>query len=241
MPSGDARRFRPSLWATAITLPAVLIMLGLGTWQLDRLSWKVDLQQRVTERVSAPPVPLPPALDDPGAWEFRPVSVTGRFLHEKELHLVARPRRGQVGYEVVTPLLREDGRPLLVNRGFVPMDRIDPASRPDGQVAGVITVTGTLRLPQEKGWFQPGNTPGADSWQRLDLPAMATAAGLPEVAPFVVELSPGQSPGGLPAGVEQHVELPNNHLQYAVTWYSFAATLAVIYVLSQRRRKVSQP
>ena len=249
MPSGGegrhaqpgGRRFRPSLWATLITVPAVAVMLALGTWQVNRLEWKTALQERVAQSLTAPAVPLPARLDDPAAWEFRPVTLTGRFLHAKELRVVARPRQGQVGYEIVTPFERADGPPVLVNRGFVPMDRADPATREGAQAAGTVTVTGTVRLPQEPGLFQPGNSPGASSWMRVDPPAMAAVVGLSAVAPFVVELAPGQSPGGIPAGIEQHVELPNSHLQYAFTWYSFAATLAIIYVLSQRRRKEPTP
>ena len=249
MPSGGEgclaqpgeRRFRPSLWATLITVPAVAVMLALGTWQVNRLEWKTALQERVAQSLTAPAVPLPARLDDPAAWEFRPVTLTGRFRHDRELRVVARPRQGQVGYEIVTPFERAGGPPILVNRGFVPMDRADPATRAAGQLAGTVTVAGTVRLPQEAGLFQPSNTPGATSWMRVDPSAMAAASGLPELAPFVVELAPGQAPGGLPAGVEQHVELPNNHLQYAFTWYSFAATLAIIYVLSQRRRKEPTP
>lgn len=234
------RRFRPSLPATLITVPAVAIMLGLGTWQVQRMGWKADLMQRVAERAASAPVPLPASLDDPNAWEFRPVTLAGRFLNDRELLLLARPRQGQAGYEVVTPLLRADGGGVvLVNRGFVPMDRRDPASRSAGRVEGDATVRGVVRLPQPPGLFQPGNRPGADTWLRVDPPAMAAALSLSgpaaAVAAVVVEALPGQSPGGLPAGIEPRVELPNNHMQYAFTWYALAATLAAIYVLSQRK------
>ncbi|HEY0835547.1 MAG TPA: SURF1 family cytochrome oxidase biogenesis protein, partial [Azospirillum sp.] len=74
-------------------------------------------------------------------------------------------------------------------------------------------------------------------WRRADTAAMSAAAGLPAVAPLLVEALPGQTPGGLPAGIEPRIDLPNNHLQYAVTWYSLAATLLVIYVLFHRRRQ----
>lgn len=232
--------FRPSLLATLIALPAVLVMLGLGTWQLQRMGWKAELMERVAARVHAAPAPLPATLSDPGALEFRPVTVTGRLLHDKELRLLARPRQGQAGYEIVTPLVRDGGGTLLVNRGFVPMDKREAASRPQGQVAGIVTVSGVVRLPQPPGLFQPDNTPGADTWVRVDPAAMAAAVGLPAVAPLIVEALPGQSPGGLPAGIEPRVELPNNHLQYALTWYGLAATLVAIYVLSQRRRGASE-
>lgn len=232
--------FRPSLLATLIALPAVLVMLGLGTWQLQRMGWKAELMERVAARVHAAPAALPATLSDPGALEFRPVTVTGRFLHDKELRLLARPRQGQAGYEIVTPLVRDGGETVLVNRGFVPMDKREAASRPQGQVAGVVTLAGVARLPQPAGLFQPDNSPGADTWVRADPAAMAAALGLRDVAPLIVEALPGQSPGGLPAGIEPRVELPNNHLQYALTWYGLAVTLVAIYVLSQRRRGASE-
>lgn len=238
--SAEPRRFRPSLWATLITVPAVLAMLALGTWQMQRLHWKEDLIHRVQQRLHAAPVPLPATLSDTAAFEFRPVTVGGRYLNDKELRIVARPRQGQVGYEVLTPLERADGGGVvLVNRGFVPMDKRDPATRPDSRVEGPVTVTGLVRLPQPAGMFQPDNRPGADgAWLRLDPPAMAAVAGLPGVAPLVVEALPDPArPHSAPLnGVQPQVEMPNNHLQYAITWYSLAVTLIVVYVLSQRRR-----
>lgn len=233
-------RFRPALLATLITLPAVLVMLGLGTWQLQRMSWKGDLMQRVEQRVHAAPVSLPATVSDPSSWEFRPVTVTGQFLHDKELRLLARPRQGQAGYEIVTPLVREDGGTVLINRGFVPMDKRDAAMRTRGQISGTVTVSGLVRLPQPAGLFQPDNSPGAETWVRAEPAAMGAALNLAGIAPLIVEAVPGQSPGGLPAGIEPRVELPNNHLQYALTWYGLAATLVAIYVLSQRRRGASE-
>lgn len=237
------RRFRPSPWAVLITVPAVLIMLALGTWQVQRMAWKAELIQRVEQRVRATPVPLPATVSDPESYEFRPVTVTGSYLHDKEMRLMARPRQGQVGYEVLTPLRRADGGGVvLVNRGFVPMDRRDPATRPDSRVEGEVSVTGLVRLPQPAGWFQPENRPGADAWMRVDPPAMASAQGLSDVAPLVVEALPGPGrAGGILNGIPPQVELPNNHLQYAITWYSLAATLIVIFVLSQRRRSEPAP
>ncbi|AIB11294.1 hypothetical protein ABAZ39_04550 [Azospirillum argentinense] len=240
----EPRRFRPSLWATLITVPAVLVMLGLGTWQMQRLEWKEDLVRRVEQRLHAPPIPLPSTITDPEALEFRPVTVSGRFLNDKEMLLVARPRQGQAGYELLTPLQRpaeEGGGVVLVNRGFLPMDKRAPASRPESRVEGPVTVTGLVRLPQPAGWLQPGNRPGAESWMRLDPPAMAASAGLETVAPLVVEMTPDPARGNAPQtgmlnGIQPLVELPNNHRQYAFTWYSLAATLIVVYVLSQRRR-----
>lgn len=240
------RRFRPSLWATVFAIPAILIMVGLGTWQVQRLAWKTDLIARVQERMAAPPAPLPPTLPDPAAVEFRPVTVTGHFLHDREILLVARPRQGQAGYEVLTPLVRADGGPpVFVNRGFVPMDRRAAGSRGAGQVSGEVTVRGVARLPAEPGWLMPSNPPaGADRdavWSWPDPAAMARHAGLDSIAPLVVEALPGQAPDGLPSGIEPRLELPNSHLQYAVTWYGLAATLLAVYVVFHIRRTDEQP
>jgi len=236
--TSGARVFRPTLAATLTTIPAIAVMLGLGTWQLQRMAWKTDLIARVAERVTAPPVALPVALDDPAAWEFRPVTLSGQFRNDHEMLLLARPRQGQAGYEVMTPFQRDDGGGMvLVNRGFVPMDKRAMASRAAGRVEGPTSLRGIVRLPQSAGLFQPDNTPGVEVWMRADPAAMAAAQALGPVAPFLVEALPGQTPGGLPAGIEPRVELPNNHAQYALTWYGLAATLAVVYVLSQRKRR----
>ncbi len=232
------RVFRPTLAATLTTIPAIAVMLGLGTWQLQRMAWKTDLIARVADRVTAPPVALPVALDDPAAWEFRPVTLSGQFQNDHEMLLLARPRQGQAGYEVMTPFQRADGGGVvLVNRGFVPMDKRASASRAAGRVEGPTSLRGIVRVPQSAGLFQPDNAPGAEVWMRADPGAMAAARSLGPVAPFLVEALPGQTPGGLPAGIEPRVELPNNHAQYALTWYGLAATLAVVYVLSQRKRR----
>ncbi|KAA0587563.1 surfeit locus 1 family protein [Azospirillum lipoferum] len=241
----ERKRFRPSLGATVFTLAGLAVTIGLGTWQLERLYWKQELIARIARQMAEAPVPLPARIDDPTAWEFRPVTITGRFLNDKDMLLIARPHQGQVGYEALTPLQRADGAGVvLVNRGFVPMDRRDPATRAAARVEGEVSVKGIVRVPQPPGFFQPGNgnpAPGS-AWMRADPPAMAAALSLSSVAPVVIEMLPGQgsglagAPAGTLAGIEPRVELPNNHLQYALTWYGLAVTLAGIYVLSQRKR-----
>lgn len=231
MTAATERGFRPSRWATILTLVAVPVMLALGTWQVQRLGWKQELIGRIEQRSHAAPVPLPASIDDPPAWDFRPVTVTGRFLTEKSMLTLARPQQGRIGYELVTPLERADGPPVLVNRGFVPMDRKDAAR---GGPDGTVTVTGVARLPQPAGLFQPDGRSADGVWMRVDTGAMAAAAGLPSVLPLVVEQAPT---GGVPAGIAPRVELPNNHLQYAFTWYSLAVVLLVIYGISQWRSR----
>lgn len=231
-------RTRPLFWPTLITLPAVALALALGAWQVQRLVWKNGLIADRQAKSRAAPLPSLPETFVAAEHEFRRVAVTGRFLHEKELYLGARSMKGNPGYQVVTPFLvagRED-RPVLVNRGWVPLAEKAPSRRPHGQVAGTVTVEGYLRAPAPRGWFTPDNEPARNFWFYVDPPAMAAAAGLAHVAPFLIEAGPAPNPGGFPIGGQTRIDLPNDHLQYALTWFALAVTGAAVYVLYHRKR-----
>ncbi|MEX1206465.1 MAG: SURF1 family protein [Dongiaceae bacterium] len=233
-----AIRFRPTLWPTVFTVPAVLVMLALGTWQVERLLWKEALIAQRVERTAAPAVPLPGAGDDLAAVEYRRAVVTGEFLHDREMYLAARSLRGNPGYHVVTPLRLSDGRAVLVDRGWVPMDRKDPARRAAGQMVGPVTLDGVIRRAGAPGWLVPDNKPADNVWFWVDPPAMAAQAGVAEAAaPVYLEAGSAENPGGFPIGGQTRINLPNDHLQYAITWYALAAALLVIYVLYHRRRE----
>jgi len=234
----EGRRFRPGLAATLATLIAVTIMVGLGTWQVERLAWKNALIDRIESGMRAAPAPLPARVEIPADWDFRRVSVTGQFLHDHELDLAARSMNGRIGYQIVTPLKRDDGTLVLVNRGWVPLEKRDPASRPEGLPAGTVTVEGVARVPAERGWMQPDNDPAANMWFWYDIPAMAAQAGAStgNALPVVIEAGAAANPGGFPIGGQTNVNIANNHLQYAFTWYSLAITLIVIYFVFHWRR-----
>jgi surfeit locus 1 family protein len=235
--------FRPTFWPTLITVPALLVLLGLGTWQVERLHWKNGLIAERTARTTAAPIPLPAAVSElsPEALadlDYRHAAATGQFLHDREMYLAARTMRGAVGYQVVTPLRQADDSVVLVNRGWVPGDRKDPAERAEGQVAGTARVEGAIRAPARQHWLQPDNEPAKNVWFWNDLGAMAQHAGIaPErLVPVFLEAGAAPNPGGLPVGGQTRVNLPNDHLQYAITWYALAIGLAVIYVLYHMRR-----
>lgn len=230
------RRFRPGLWATVATAALVAVMLGLGTWQVQRLQWKTALIAEREARLNADPVPLPADLDDPDAYNFRPVTVTGRFLHAQELYLAGRNKGRRPGYGIVTPLERPDGRVVLIDRGWVPLDLKDPATRAAGQVEGTVTITGIARLPQSAGWLMPDHEASENFWFTIDLEAMGAFIGR-DPAPVYVQAFAPANPGGYPVGERARVDLPNDHLQYAITWYSLAVILLVIYYLYHRRKK----
>jgi surfeit locus 1 family protein len=230
-------RFRPRLAPTLFTIPVVAALLALGVWQLQRLEWKSRLIAERATAVAVAPVPPPQTLAEARALEFHRVTVEGVFLHDKEILLNAIAAKGDAGFDVLTPLRDAVGRIVFVNRGFVPTELKDRATRPAGQPAGTMHVSGLLRVPpQEKpGWFIPDNRPDRNAWFWVDLPAMAAADGLANVAPFYIDADAAPNPGGWPKGGVTPLALPNDHLQYAITWFSLAAALMVIYVVYHSR------
>lgn len=229
---------RPRLVPTLFVGLALVILLGLGTWQVERLAWKTKLIDTVAQRMSAPPRAITGA-DLASVGEYERVKVEGRFLNDREMHMLARSKAGnEIGYQVLTPFEIAGGGTVIVNRGFVPSERRDPATRPEGQIDGTTTVTGIARFPRAPllTWVIPNNRPEEDFWIWADLPRMAETAGLASVAPFTIEADAGQSPGGLPVGGQTQLNFPNDHLQYAITWYALAVALIVMFVVHHRRR-----
>lgn len=215
----------------------VAILLGLGSWQMLRRAEKHALIDRIESRMAAPPVELPARIASAEAWDYRRVTVSGRFLHEKEIHLSSRTREGTVGVEVVTPLARPGGTTVLVNRGWVPRDKADSGTRAAGQVAGLVTVTGIARVPPEPGLFTPENAPGKGFWIRADVAEIAASQDLGMVLPVIVEAGPAPNPGGWPKGGRRGIHLPDNHLQYALTWYALSVVLVVVAMIAGRRQR----
>ena len=228
----------PRLVPTVITIAIVLACIGLGVWQLERLQWKRGLIAVRSAAVAAPPIAPPDSFAEARGSEFRHVVDEGVFLNDQELYLGATsPRGGEAGFDVLTPLREADGRIVFVNRGFVPSDRKDPNTRPAGQLEGTVRIAGLLRAPPESkpSWFLPDNRPDLNYWFWIDLAAMAKADRLDNVAPFYIDADAAPNPGGWPQGGVTPLELPNNHLQYAITWFSLAAGMLVIYIVSLRQ------
>ena len=229
----------PIRW-TAVVPPAIVVLavaaglVWLGQWQVGRLAWKEALIRTVEERTVAPPVPLPPRADwaalKPDGYEYRRVSATGSFDHAEEVHVYrplisARGAYHGLGDIVLAPFHLASGGTVIVNRGFVPNERLDPTTRPAGQVAGPVTITGLMRAPQERNGFTPADDTARNQWFTADPAAVATFYGIGDAAPFVVDEDAGQAPGGLPQGGETVLDFPNSHLQYALTWFGLALAL----------------
>jgi surfeit locus 1 family protein len=230
-------RFRPLFWPTLITAAMLLLLIALGCWQIERLFWKEGLIAHRQAALAAAPVAVPQDRDEARGMEFRHVTDEGVFLHDEEIFLGATSEGGVPGYQVLTPLREPGGRVVFVNRGFIPSELKDPAKRAAGGITGTVRVQGLLRLPPEGRpiWFLPDNRPDLNYWFWVDLPAMSAADKLDRVAPFYIDADATPNPGGWPKGGVTRLALPNNHLQYAITWFSLAVALIVIYVLYHRR------
>jgi surfeit locus 1 family protein len=222
---------RPRLLVPAISTALMLVvLLGLGTWQVHRLAWKRDILARIDAAERLPPVPLggSPA-------PFQKVSVTGRLRPDLAAHYGAAVRdlpAGPVpGTQLVVPLQRADGPPVLVDLGWVPEH-----GQPALPAGDSVTVVGFARPPDRPGWFTPDPDSAGRRFFALDPAAIGAAIGLPAVAPFtLVALGPPPAATDAPIPAAHLPRPPNNHLQYAITWYGLAAVLVAVFASYLRK------
>jgi surfeit locus 1 family protein len=230
-------------------LVSVALLASLGTWQLERKAWKESLIAELESKLSAQPVALPPRARWPQLSaqtdEFRRVKFPAEFLDQEALVYSPgsslRPDVSGPGYWVLSPARLADGSILIVNRGFVPEGKQDPKTRPEGQPTGVIDIVGAMRWPEPRGLFTPNDAPAKNLWFVRDPAAIAAAKGWDATAPFYIDQEAPPAPRGLPKVGPLKPSLPNNHLQYAVTWFGLAlvALISGILFLRSRRREIA--
>jgi surfeit locus 1 family protein len=230
------------VWPTALALTGLAILIGLGTWQMQRKTWKEDLLAKIAQRVAAPPIRL--ATDaqskvplETDSLEYLHVVFKGRFHHDKERYLYA-PARAGLGWHVYTPLEWAPAHFVWINRGFVPDERKAPATRREGQLTGEVEITGLLRIVRDKGKFTPANDVEHNLWYWPDVAALhASAFAGGSALAFTVDADARpEPPGGLPHGGATRLDLPNRHLEYALTWYGLALTLIGVFLAFARGR-----
>ncbi|MGJ7541999.1 SURF1 family protein [Variovorax sp. LT1R16] len=203
--------------------------MALGVWQVERRAWKLALIDSVDQRVHAAPVDAP----GPASWPtfdatsqaYRHVRLTGTFDHAHETLVQASTARG-AGFWVLTPLRLAGGGTVLVNRGFVPPERREPANR-DAGPQGEVGVTGLLRASEPGGMFPRRNDPAIGRWFSRDVPAIAAARGLGAVAPYFVDADATPGGEGAPVGGLTVIAFSNSHLVYALTWFGLALMVAL--------------
>lgn len=209
-------------------LVGVAILLALGFWQLQRLEWKRGVLAEIDARMSAAAVEVPAAPTE-DAHEYLHVAVAGT-LEPGELHVyTSAPPRG-VGYRVIAPLRLADGRRVLLDRGFVPIEDKD-APRPPGR----LRVEGALLWPNETDSWTSAPDLAKNIWFARDVPAMAAAL---DTEPVMIVAAATDDPAG-PTPLPVGVNIPNDHLEYALTWFSLAAVWAVMtgYLLWRIKRR----
>jgi surfeit locus 1 family protein len=233
------------VWPTVAALAGLAVLIGLGTWQLQRKAWKEGLLAQIAARVQAEPIPLSEALrrwHNTGDVEYLHVRLSGRFLHERERHVFAVDDRLGPGFHVYTPLETPERQLVLVNRGFVPAALEGPSLRPAGQVAGEMTLTALIRRPTPRGSFVPASEPERNMFYWPDHAGMLASVretGRGELTPvlfFVDADAEPANPGGFPRGGVTRLDLPNRHLEYALTWYGLTLTLIGVFVAFARGR-----
>jgi surfeit locus 1 family protein len=224
-----ALQFRPYPGVTIAAVIATAILVGLGIWQLQRLQWKLALIAEVNGHMAAPPLPLNEALKSSAdAMQYRRVALNGRFDNSKEAYVFTTAAGGKAVYHVLTPFLTDDGHSLLVDRGYVPKEKRDPATRTP--VQGATRLVGVWRVPDAPGTFTPAPDTAHRIWYSRDLKAIAAADHIQLAAPVVIEADATPNPGGWPKGGQTVVSFRNEHLSYAVTWFGLAAGLLGVYL-----------
>lgn len=207
---------------------------GLGCWQVHRKQWKEELIRNLESRVRKEAVPLPDALADLDKMEYQKVIVRGEFLHEQELHLGPRAfiqdgdskttgglftqKERSIGYWVITPFQLE-GRDdkILINRGWVPARKLDPATRQEGQIKGVVELQAVVRLPETRPQFTPKQR--GETFMYRDVPKMAQIC---NTEPYFLDATVATTVPNGPIGGQTRVTLRNEHLSYIFTWFSLS-------------------
>lgn len=224
-----ASRFRPGLWPTLTVVLGLPLLLTFGTWQVQRLAWKTELIATLEERHAEPPVALPASAELGPELAHRPVRVRAELQPQPVLRYGVERQQGRPGHAVLQLARLDDGRALVVNRGWLAEDA-PPVDTP----AGEVTLSGPLRwiADRSKSWATPANDPAANRWYWYDQAALARAFDA-DVLPVVLVASERVLPPGpaVPVPQPMAVNLPNNHLGYAITWYGLAVALIAIYTL----------
>ena len=248
----DARKPRRGgfLLFALFIIAAAGVLVALGTWQLERLSWKGGLIAELDAKLAAKPTDLPARERwqrlDAGVDQFRRVAFPAEFLPGEEALVYSsgssvRPDATGPGYWVFAPARLTGGSIVVVNRGFVPEGKQDPDRRKEGRPSGTVEIVGVMRWPEQRGQFTPADEPQKGLWFARDPSAMAKAKNWGNVAPFYIDQEAPLPPGGLPKAGPLTAGLPNNHLQYAVTWYGLAAVILIAggFFWRSRRRDAS--
>lgn len=235
----DRRRLLP--WVLlALSGIVLMLLLALGTWQVQRLQWKQDLIERVQARAYGTVVNAPDnwAQVSQDNTEYLRVFAEGTYLYSHQQFTYALTQAG-AGYWVMTPLQTRDGKIIYINRGFIETAQRAAFAAAPAPASTPVIVTGLVRMTEPHGAIMRDNIPAEEKWYSRDVHALAAQAGLENVAPYFIDAEKSADKNALPQGGMTQLVFPNSHLVYALTWYGMAALLLGLLIYVYRRDKHS--
>ncbi|MEK6746310.1 MAG: SURF1 family protein [Pseudomonadota bacterium] len=219
---------KPQLIPLLFIITSTITLTSFGVWQVERLQWKNALVKQIEQVQQFPPLQTLPT--DLNNLEYRKIILTGVFKYEKVLHLIGRQKGNFPGFFMLTPFeLENDGRIILVNRGFSPKDK---ETKPEG----LQTIEGVIRPPREKRYFAPENMPEKNVWFYENIQAISQATGL-SISPLIVEQVGKEKKGEFPIVGDGKINLKNDHLGYAITWFATALIGIIMFGFYYRKSR----
>ncbi len=220
---------KPGIGAISTTLICLFLLTKLGLWQHQRLDWKTALLDTINTGVSTETVPLPQTIENPKSWDYRPVTVTGEFLHEQELYIQPRSFKDKAGGHILTPFKRASGDIVLINRGWIPKGSTDY-----NQPEGMLQITALVKTPFESGYFTPPNSPDKNQWYWIDKTGIEAHWSIETLPILLFETDKGDKQ--YPIGGQLRTDYPNDHFEYMIFWFSMIFVLVVVFILSHMTR-----
>ena len=223
--------FRPYFWLTIFFIPSLILLLGLGIWQLKRLEVKSEIIKTFKDRAYSNPINLPFNNVKINAVEFKRVVVKGFFLNDKEIYLNGKTYEGNAGFHVITPFKTNNDQIVFVNRGWVSEKYRLPSSRPFSIINKEIEIDTILRSPQKKGYFVPENDPKNGFWFTLNPKEIANWLEIENsITSFYLDVLRKKDIITLPIAPKINIDIRNVHLNYALTWFGIALSLIGVYL-----------
>ncbi len=225
-------KFRPYFWPTLFTIISLMTLISLGTWQVYRLIWKNSLISNYVYKFNNEIIKYNKNFKFNNEFEYRRINIKGRFINEKEILIIGKTFEGNVGFHLITPFITKEEKLLLINRGWISEKLKLRTSRSFSLIEEDIVIDGIIRRPQEKGYFVPENDPIDNFWFTIKPYQIEKALKLESFdleKKFYVDVIRNKGKLTLPIGVSGNPDFRNQHLTYAITWYSLAITLLIIY------------
>ena len=232
--------FKPKFIPTLFTIPAIIVLLILGSWQVQRLNWKNNLIESMNLRISMPAIDLPEltSKDNIDEYKYRKVKLKGEFLNDHEIFLFTGPKvmKGDAGYNILTPFQTDKGQIVLVDRGWIPSDKREQSTRPETIINEPTTIEGMLHEGEKQAKFVFDNDVENNLWFWIDTKAISKVTGQ-NLKDIYVRITKNDNGNILPIPGENVIKHRNDHLQYAVIWYSFAIILLIIYIIYHKKNQ----